>query len=245
MNLAAVVKGTEREDMTLIVDYLKGQLKQAGVDVKTGKEATREAVVALKPDAVVIAVGGKHNIPDIPGIDRKNVLTGEELHHRLKSYLKLVSAKTMAKAVNTYLPVGKKVAIIGGTIQGCETAELLAKNGRQVTLVETGPEIGAGMLWRLVRPQLLKWLEDKGVPMLTGVKLEEVTDEGLVITDMDGRKQVIEADTIITALPLSPSTALYESLQGVAPEVYNIGDSNEPGLVVDAIAAGAAIARAI
>jgi 2,4-dienoyl-CoA reductase (NADPH2) len=245
MNLAAVVKGTEREDMTEIVDYLKLQMNKAGVEVCTGKEATKAMVAELNPDAVVVAVGGSHNVPDIPGMDRKSVLTGEELHHRLKSYLRFTSARTMARLVNTYLPVGKRVVIIGGTIQGCETAELLVKNGRKVTIVETGPEVGAGMLWRLVRPQMLHWLEEKSVLMLAGVKLEEATDQGLVITDKDGKRQLLEADTIITALPLSANTGLYETLKDVAPETYLIGDSNEPGLVVDAIAAGAATARAI
>jgi 2,4-dienoyl-CoA reductase-like NADH-dependent reductase (Old Yellow Enzyme family)/pyruvate/2-oxoglutarate dehydrogenase complex dihydrolipoamide dehydrogenase (E3) component len=245
MNLAAVVKGTEREDMILIVDYLKRQMKKAGVDVKKGKAATKEAVAALKPDAVVIAVGGRHNIPDIPGINSRKVLTGEALHRKLKFYLRSTGARLMTKLVKLHLPVGKKVVIIGGTIQGCETAEMLVLAGRDVTIVETGPEIGEGMLWRLVKPQLLHWLEDKGVPMLAGVKLEEVTGKGLTITTKDGEKKLLEADTIITALPLAKNTTLCDELKGVAPEVHAIGDCNEPGLVVDAVAAGAAIARAI
>ena len=245
LNLAAVVKGTDREDMLKIVEYLKLQVEKAGVDVHKGEEATKENVAALKPDAVVVAVGGKHNIPDIPGIHGANVLTGEDLHHRLKGYLKVTGARMMTKLVNMYLPVGKKVIIIGGTIQGCETAELLVKNGRKVTIVETGAEIGEGMLWRLVKPQLLHWLEDKGVEMLAGVKLDEVTNKGLVITDKDGQKRLLEANTIITALPLRPNTELYDKVKDSAPEAYLIGDSKQPGLVVDAIAAGAAVARAI
>ncbi len=245
LNLAAVVKGTDREDMLKIVDYLKTQVEKVGVDVRKSTEATPQAIAELKPDAVVIAVGGKHSIPDIPGIDASSVLTGEELHHRLKGYLKVSGARLMTKLVNVYLPVGKKVVIIGGTIQGCETAELLVKNGRKVTIVETGSEVGAGMLWRLVRPQLLHWLEDKGVEMLAGAKLEEVNDKGLVITDKDGQKRQLEANTIITALPLRPNDELYDTVKDTVTEAYLIGDSKEPGLVVDAIAAGAAVARII
>jgi 2,4-dienoyl-CoA reductase (NADPH2) len=245
LNLAAVVKGTDREDMLKIVDYLKLQVQKAGVDVRKGTEATKETVAALKPEAVVVAVGGKHSIPDIPGIHGSNVLTGEELHHRLKSYLRLTGARLMTKLVNVYLPVGKKVVIIGGTIQGCETAELLVKNGRQVTIVEPGPEIGEGMLWRLVKPQLLHWLEDKGVTMLAGVKLEEVNSKGVVVTDKAGQKRLLEANTVITAMPLKPNTELYDTVKDLASEAYLIGDSKQPGLVVDAIAAGAAVARAI
>ena len=81
--------------------------------------------------------------------------------------------------------------------------------------------------------------------MLAGVKLEEVTNKGLVIIDKDGRKRLLEANTIITALPLAPNTELYDTVKDAAAEAYLIGDSKQPGLVVDAIAAGAAVARAI
>ena len=245
LNLAAGVKGTDHEDMTSIIEYLSLQMKKAGVDARLGTEATGDTVAALRPDAIVVAAGGKHNVPKIPGIDGKKVMTGEQLHHRLKSYLRLTGPRLMTKLVKLYLPVGRRVVIIGGTIQGCETAEMLVKRGRQVTIVETGTEIGEGMLWRLVRPQLLHWLEDKGVPMLAEVKLDEITDKGLMITTKEGEKRLLEADTIITALPLSPNTELCEELESVAPEVRCIGDSHEPGLVVDAIAAGAAAGRAI
>ena len=54
-----------------------------------------------------------------------------------------------------------------------------------------------------------------------------------------------EVDTIVTALPLLPNVELFKSLQGSAPEMYNIGDCKEPNITVDAIADGAHIARAI
>ncbi|MCE5252816.1 MAG: FAD-dependent oxidoreductase, partial [Actinomycetia bacterium] len=245
LNLAAVVKGTEREDMISIVEYLTRQVQTAGVDVRRGAEATKETVARLEPDVVVVAAGGRHNLPAVPGIDNRMVMTGEQLHRRLKSYLRFTGARLMTKLVKVYLPVGRRVVIIGGTIQGCQTAEMLVKRGRAVTIVETGPEIGTGLLHRLVRPQLLHWLDDKGVPMLTGATLEEITGKGLVITGEDGQRRLLEADTIITALPLSPNTGLQDELRDVVPEVYCIGDAQEPGLVVDAIAAGAAVARAI
>jgi 2,4-dienoyl-CoA reductase (NADPH2) len=151
----------------------------------------------------------------------------------------------MTKLVKLYLPVGKRVVIIGGTIQGCETAEMLVKSGRKVTIVDSGPEIGKGLVERLIKTQLLYWLRDKGVPMLAEVKYEEVTAKGLVIITKEGEKKVIEADTVITALPWLANTELCDGLKGVASEVHCIGDSNAPGLVVDAIAAWAAVARAI
>lgn len=245
VNMAAVVKGTEREDNLGFVDYLKRQIAKVGVDIKLGKEASKENVAELKPDVVVVAVGANHDIPNIPGINGKNVMTSETLHHQLKSYLKLTGARLMTKLVTKYLPVGKSVVVIGGNIQGCQTAEFLVKRGRKVAVVESGDEIGVGLLPSLMKPQLLDWLNKKDVPMLAGVKLEEVTDKGLVITTKEGQRQTLEADTILTTLPMLPNTALKDSLEGVAPEVYAIGDCAEPNLIVDAVAAGSKLAREI
>ncbi|MCJ7654606.1 MAG: NAD(P)/FAD-dependent oxidoreductase [Dehalococcoidia bacterium] len=245
MNLAAVVKGTEREDLLSVIDYLKTQITKVGVDIRLGKEATKETVAELKPDVVIVATGGKHNIPAIPGIERKNVFTSEALHHQLKSYLKITGARLMTKLATKYIPVGKNVVVMGGNVQGCQTAEFLAKRGRKVTIVEAGPEIGEGLLPILMKPQLLDWLDKKEVPMMAEVKYGEITDKGLTVTTKEGKQQTIAADTVLTALPLQPDTSLYDSLKGVAPEVFVIGDAKQPGLIVDAIQDGACVGREI
>ena len=36
------------------------------------------------------------------------------------------------------MPIGKRVVIVGGAIQGCEPAEFLIKRGRKVTIVHDG-----------------------------------------------------------------------------------------------------------
>jgi 2,4-dienoyl-CoA reductase (NADPH2) len=113
-----------------------------------------------------------------------------------------------------------------------------------VTIVDTAQEIGEGLLEVLVKPHLLNWLEEKGVAMLPGVRYEEVTDQGLVITTREGERQTLEADTIITALPLVPNSGLVKELEGIVPEVYAIGDCSDPHLVVNAIADGARVGRA-
>jgi thioredoxin reductase len=105
--------------------------------------------------------------------------------------------------------------------------------------------IRRGLLQIMVKQLLLNWLAEKGTTMLTGVKYEEVTDKGLVITTKDGKKQTIEADTIVTALPMLPNTALLESLDGLVPEVYNVGDCHDPQLIVNAVADGSRIGRVI
>jgi 2,4-dienoyl-CoA reductase (NADPH2) len=245
MPLAAMVKGFDREDILGLVSYYKVQLAKLGVDVRLGKEVNRAVVEEVKPDVLVIATGGKHAIPEVPGIDRRDVVTSRALHQRLKGFLRFFSPRVLRWLTKFWMPVGKKVVIMGGNIQGCQTAEFLVKRGRKVTIVDTAKEIGDGLLEVFVKPHLLIWLDEKGVAMIPGVKYNEVTDKGLTVTTKDGKKQTFKADTILTAMPLQPNTELLKSLKGAVPEVYAIGDCREPHLIVDAIAEGSRIARAI
>jgi thioredoxin reductase len=91
----------------------------------------------------------------------------------------------------------------------------------------------------------LDWYDKKGGAMITGVKDMEITDEGLVITTKDGEKQTLQADSIVPTSPLAPNTELLKSLEGKAPEIYAIGDCQEPRMIVDAIANGWEIANQI
>jgi len=243
--VATIVKGTELEDLPAMTRYLERQITNLGVKINLGKEATLSVIEELKPDAVILATGGIPAVPQIPGIDRRNVVSGGELHRRLKTYLKFLEPATLRWLTNFYLPVGKRVVIIGGDIQGCELGEFLTWRGRKVTIVDKSETIGKGMV-DVLQQYLFRWFRKKGVTMISGVKeYVEITDKGLTIIDKDGEKQAIAADTIIPALPLLPDTGLYESLKGKVPEVYAIGDCKEPLLIADAISAGMQVARGI
>jgi 2,4-dienoyl-CoA reductase (NADPH2) len=243
--VAAMVKGFEREDVLSLILYYKTQVTKLGVDIRLGKEVTPAVIEEIKPDALIIAAGGVHNIPELPGINGRNVVTSKALHRRLKNFLRFFSPKTLRWLTNFSMPVGKKVVIMGGNIQGCQTAEFLVKRGRKVTIVDTAEEIGDGLLEIFIKPHLLNWLDEKGVAMIPGVKYEKITDKGLTVTTKEGKKKTLAADTIVTALPLLPNTKLSKSLRGKVREVYTIGDGKEPQLIVNAIADGARVGRAI
>jgi 2,4-dienoyl-CoA reductase (NADPH2) len=244
MLLAATIKGFDREDLLGLVRYLETQITKLGVDIRLGQEVSRSVIAGMKPDVLIIAAGGIHDVPDLPGINKRHVVTSKALHRQLKGYMRFIPLRLLRPLTKVWMPVGKRVVIMGGSIQGCQTAEFLVKRGRKVTIVDTAEEIGEGLLETYIKPHLLDWLDEKGVAMLPGVKYEEITDKGLTITTKEGKRQTIEADTIVTALPLLPNTRLLEELDGIAPEVYAIGDCKDPHLVVDAIADGSRIARA-
>ena len=77
------------------------------------------------------------------------------------------------------------------------------------------------------------------------VKYHEITAEGLTITTSYGVKKILQADSIICALPSSANTGFADSLKGRVAEVYAIGDCNKSGVMVDAIEAGNLTARKI
>ena len=176
-------------------------------------------------------------------MNKPNVLTSAKLHEKLKFLLEFLSPKTLRWLSRFYMPLGKKVIIIGGAIQGCETAEFLVKRGRKVTIVESAETLGKGMT-PIMRDHLLLWFERKGVTTFTGVqKYVEITDKGLTFVTADGTTRTIEADTVLTAQPLVKNMRLTKELTGKISEVYAIGDCNEPLQIADAIGAGIRNAR--
>ena len=226
------------------INHMRGQMDKVGVRVRLGEEYTVALNDKIKPDAVVVAVGGAPVNLDIPGMGRKNVVTSAELRKQARLALRLSGPEMLGKLTKMWLPVGDTVVIVGGGIQGCETAEFLLKRDRQVTIAEAGTKLGEGiplLQWELLHP----WLVKKGAKIFTGVTYQEVTEKGLVVQDESGNKQLLEGDTVLVALPLASEGGLYDTLEGKAPEVYRIGDCSRPGLIIDAVAAGFELGRTI
>lgn len=242
--LAALVKGLEIEDLAALVRYLKTQITRLGVKVRIGKEVDLSIIEGIKPDVLILALGGIPAVPKISGINRRNVLNTAHIYKMLNTYLRLFGPRVLRWLTRFWIPLGKRVVIIGGTIQGCELAEFLVKRGRKVTIIETSEVLGDGLA-ESVEVHLLGWLAKKGVTMMTGVKYEEITEKGVAILTKEGKRETIEADTIVPAVPLTPNTELLKKVEGKVPEIYPIGDCRGAHLIIEAIADGSHIARAI
>jgi len=214
--LQAVVP-PHKDHLVGFVDYLTRQMAKRGVSVKLGLEATPDRIREAMPDAVILATGVTPVVPEIPGINKLHVVAAKDI---------LDGAK-----------VGDKIAIIGGGLVGCETAEFLVEQGKKVTILEMLDEVATGMPLA-VRLLLLSRLADKGVTILTSAKCQEVTDSGLVIVTKKGEKLTIEADNVVLASGDKPNTALLAALRGTIPQIYPIGDCGEPQGILEAVADG-------
>jgi len=244
IRLAALVKGLEIEDLVGLIGYLKTQISKLGVKVRLGKEVNLALIEEIEPDVVILATGGIPVVPEITGINRGNVVSTPDIYHIVRTYLRFFGPRVLRWLTRFWMPLGKRVVVIGGGIQGCQLAEFLVKRGRKVTIVEASDELGAEMVSYIKTP-LLRWLTKKGVALFTGVEYEEITDKGLTLITKEGERLTIEADTILPAIPLRPNTELFKAVEGKVPEIYLIGDCREPHLILEAIADGWRIGRAI
>ena len=221
--LEAVVP-PHKDNLPGFVDYLTSQMTKRGINVRLGIEATVELISAARPDAVVLAAGVIPSVPPISGIDRANVIT--------------------AKQVLNGARVGDAVAVIGGGLVGCETAEYLAKQRKKVTIVEMLDEV-AGVMPLALRKLLLARLAYMKVAVLTGVKCQELTEGGLLIITREGQEKTIAADSVVLAAGGRPNTALLADLRRTVPAVHLAGDCVEPRGIAEAVADGHSVGLAI
>jgi 2,4-dienoyl-CoA reductase (NADPH2) len=238
LHLASMIKGTEFDDVTSVTEYLKTQVAKLPIEVKLNTEVDEALVGALKPDVVVLATGGVYSLPEeIPGVDGGNVSGVTSLAKMAELPLKVLGAKAVNKLSSISLPgVKKNVVIIGGQIEGLQGAVFLKKRGRNVTVLEESTTIGDRIPPRYLK-RMLPWFKKHGVPILTGVSYEKITDQGVVIRTDGGGRQTIEADTVMVLLPPDQNTKLESAVRNSGAEVHTVGCANgvEHSLIVDAL----------
>jgi 2,4-dienoyl-CoA reductase-like NADH-dependent reductase (Old Yellow Enzyme family)/thioredoxin reductase len=207
-----------KEEINDLTTYLINQVKKNGVVIETSKEADAEKIREIKPDVVIVATGSEPIIPEIPGVEQKKVVTAHEV-------LKCSAS------------VGQKVVIIGGGMVGCETAEFLADQGKQVTVVEMLDDIAVDV-GALTRALLLERMAEKKIMILTKSKAREITTEGVITEREGGKEEVIHADTVVLAVGSKPKNDLLKLLEETGIPTYAIGDCVKPRKIIDAIHEG-------
>jgi 2,4-dienoyl-CoA reductase (NADPH2) len=107
-----------------------------------------------------------------------------------------------------------------------------------VTIIDSVDALGEGMTGD-DKFLLFPWFDKKGVKRFLGVTYKNIATGKLAVKTKEGQEITLEADSILTALPLAPDNRTMELFRGKAPEVYFIGDCQDPKLMAEAIAAGA------
>jgi len=215
------------KELSLLTDYLIQQMEKRGVDVKLGFDATKESILALNPDVVILAAGAVQDIPD-------------KLHNNPK-------VLDILEAIEKRDELGEKV-VIWGHSYGAETAISLAEEGKQVTLIGNGTHLSLlGFASSARRWWLMKKLSDiDPVRLADSEKLEdvdviyqssigEVGDDTLEVTVKGGDSRVLEYDTLVVARARKRNMTLSDQLEGEVAEIYAIGDYAQVNIIEKAI----------
>jgi len=204
-----------KKDIRMLLDWYKYEMSELKVDLELGVEVTHDIIKNNKPDVVVVSTGSVPIKPNILGIDKSSV------HHCTEALL--------GKG-----KVGKVSVVIGGGVLGCETGLWLAQQGASVIIVDMLASF-ANDIHRSNREMLLQLLIENEVKMITGNKIIEVKDDGVVSVDEKMDTSFISCDSVILALGFMPERRLYESLLAKGIESYAIGDCVHPGKIADAV----------
>lgn len=210
-------------EMINYINWQLNELKKLNVPVLMETEVTPELVKKERPDVILAATGAVPIIPDIPGIDRPNVVSAHDV---------------LAGNVNT----GNRVVVVGGGCVGAETANQLANNLKGVTIVEMLDAI-AGDEIVVPRWDLLEDLDRNKVRICTKTTVDEITDAGVKVSG--AVNEVIPCDTVVLAVGAKPVLGLADALKKEGYDVRVIGDAAKVGLGGEAIMEGFEVGRTV
>ena len=203
LNIACVPP--RKEEMRRAAQDLIHAVCNAGVHLCMGQTRTAEQLKDAGFEAVINAVGAHSAAPRIPGIDSVNVAD---------------AWKVLAGEQQVY----GTVAVIGGGMVGCETAEYLAARGCKVSVIEMMDKIAAGESTTIL-PTLLENYKTYGVEQYPSHKVKEFRMDAVVCENKDGAEVTIPCDYIVLAMGARSNEFDAAALEAAGIPVYAIGDA--------------------
>ena len=203
LNIACVPP--RKEEMRRATQDLIHAVCNAGVHLCMGQTRTAEQLKDAGFEAVINAVGAHSAAPRIPGIDGVNVAD---------------AWKVLAGEQQVY----GTVAVIGGGMVGCETAEYLAARGCKVSVIEMMDKIAAGESTTIL-PTLLENYKTYGVEQYPSHKVKEFRMDAVVCENKDGAEVTIPCDHIVLAMGARSNEFDAAALEAANIPVYAIGDA--------------------
>ncbi|MEX2254859.1 MAG: FAD-dependent oxidoreductase, partial [Acidimicrobiia bacterium] len=209
-----------RGEIWEIARWRIGECERRGVDARLGVDATADAVLALEPDAVIIATGGHatkvgqaayHPMP-VPGSEQDWVLDHVDALKRV-----LADPKSLGARVLILDAVGHAQAIGLG--------EMLATAGVDVTCVTPLPnpmaldgETQAAILPRAVQAGM-QWRPNTAVAF--------IGDHEVTVVDVLARslEAIADVDTVVIRTHGLPNDELYAALDGKVDQLERVGDA--------------------
>lgn len=218
-------------------DLVRNQVaacRAAGVDLRCGVDADVDAVLAERPDAVVVATGADPQrppwAPEDPGagprvVDVRHVLDG------------------------TAMPAGQVLVVDElGFHQATSVAELLADRGCRVEVATPGMVVGQDLGITLDLEHWNMRAAAKHIAQSTDLVASGLADgEVQLLHHPTGRTETRAVDWVVLAVAQVPADALYHQLRARVPaiEVTRAGDCVAPRRAHAAVVEGERIGAAL
>ncbi len=254
-------------DNERLLDWLRSEVSKLPIEVRLNTEVTPALVKELKPDVVIVATGAKRELPNIPGVQLPHVMGGDDMRalmtgsnkdaakSKLSPLQRAVLGLGRATGISTnlarvremtklWMPIGKRVAIIGGGLVGVELSLFLEERKREVTIIESGKKLATELAIPR-RWHVLYELRQSKVKVLTETAVESIGRKEVICKAKDGQPITVPADSVILATDVQGNRALAESLQGLGCEVHLAGDCGGLGFLKGAMKEGFEIGRTI
>lgn len=201
--LAAIPVG--KSEFASFVKWQKYQMEQLGVKIQLSTELTADLIVAEQPDIVVNATGSVPAIVPIKGVEHSHVTTAH----------KVLAGGYVA---------GKNVVIIGGGLVGAETAEFLAYNGSQVTILEAQSKIAKD--GEAASNQfMMENLQKHHVAIYTDAKVIQINENNVYFQVQEQEYVLDNVDTVIMATGVKSNQEFATSLQEKDILFVSVGDA--------------------
>jgi len=213
INLAHAV--TWRQNMGGVARWLQAQVRKLGVEIRLATRADAAAVLAERPDVVVIATGGSQAVPEIAGAALA-----------VPSWRILDGSTVAGSNVLLYDEMGLH------TGAGC--AEMLARGGAAVELV-TPDRAVAEESGHLTHVAYLRKLYEGNVIQTPNMRLTSAYAEGNAIiavlrNEFTGAEEERQVDQIVYEIGTLPNEDLYHALR---PHSVNLGEVDYDALLAN------------
>ena len=250
-----------------LLDYLTAQVRGLPITLRLSTEASVALMAELKPDAIVVATGARRDAPPIPGAELNHVWSGDELRRLMtndgadeiaRRKLNLAqramfkaggvlrvtdSAQAIQNLSKLWMPLGRRVVIVGGGLVGLELAEFLIARGREVTVLEPsdkpGRELAVVRRWRVLDAV------ETHAKLHRQAQVSEITAQEVHWTDAQGTPQRTPADSVVLALGASTDDSVATALQACGVPVHRIGDCADLGYIERAMHDGHRVGRQV
>ena len=141
----------------------------------------------IEAGKILIATGARASVPSFKGIESIDYLTNEE-------------ALSINKAPESLI-------VVGGRAMGLEFAQMFARLGTKVTLLQRNETILPGWEPELIQ-MMTEYIKEGGVILKTGVSIEEVGSDGkmkFVKARVGGKMETFTAENILFATGRKPN----------------------------------------